>query len=92
MSEHPQRWLDAIGEDRFISTYHLAGDSLKRPPRGFDPEHPLIEDLKRTDYLASIQIDDIVATRESFLDYYVEMCQAAAPFMRFLTESLGLSW
>jgi uncharacterized protein (TIGR02453 family) len=90
--EHPQRWLDAIGEKRFNSTYLLAGDALKRPPRGFDPDHPLIEDLKRKDYLASIQIADTVTTRESFLDYYVEMCQAAAPFMRFLTESLGLSW
>ena len=92
LSEHPQRWLDASQEERFSSLYRLAGESLKRPPRGFDPDHPLIEDLKRVDYLASITIDERIATRTDFLDYYVETCQTAAPFMRFLTESLGLSW
>jgi uncharacterized protein (TIGR02453 family) len=92
ISEHPQRWLDATSEEKFTSVYHLAGDSLKRPPRGFDPEHPLIEDLKRVDYLASKQINPGVITQPDFLDYYVETCQVAAPFMRFLTESLGLTW
>lgn len=92
IAEHPQRWLDAIGEPGFNSIYRLAGDSLKLPPRGFDPDHPLIEDLKRVDFLASIQIDEGIATKPDFLDYYVESCQTAAPFMRFLTESLSLSW
>ena len=90
--EHPQRWLDAIQEPGFAALYRLAGESLKRPPRGIDPEHPLIEDLKRKDFLASIGINEEIATRDDFLDYYVETCQTAIPFMRFLTESLGLSW
>jgi uncharacterized protein (TIGR02453 family) len=92
ISEHPQRWLNATQEEKFISLYHLAGDSLKRAPRGYDPEHPMIEDLKRVDYLASIRIDEDTTTRPDFLNYYVEVCQTAAPFMQFLTESLDLSW
>lgn len=92
IAEHPQRWLDATREEAFAALYRLAGDSLKRPPRGYDPDHPLIEDLKRVDYLASISIDEGIATRPDFLDYYLGTCQIAAPFMRFLTESLGLSW
>lgn len=92
VSEHPQRWLDAIQDQEFSALYRLAGESLKRPPRGFDPDHPLIEDLKRVDYLASIEIDEKIATQPDFLDYYLETCQIAAPFMRFLTESIGLSW
>lgn len=90
--EHPQRWFDVIQEGGFSSVYQLAGESLKRAPRGIDPDHPLIEDLKRTDFLASFQINEQIATRADFLDYYVHVCQAAAPFMRFLTESLGLAW
>ena len=92
LAEHPQRWLDAIQEENFNSLYKLAGESLKRSPRGFEPDHPLIEDLKRVDYLASIPIDERVATQPDFLDYYLGTCQTAAPFMRFLTESLGLPW
>lgn len=90
--EHPQRWIYAKQEEKFASLYQLVGESLKRPPRGIGPGHPLIEDLKRKDFLASIEIDERTATRPDFLDYYVETCQTAAPLMRFLTESLGLSW
>jgi uncharacterized protein (TIGR02453 family) len=90
--EHPQRWIDAKQEEKFSSVYKLVGETLKRPPRGFDPELPLIDDLKRKDFLASIEIDERIATQPDFLDYYVETCQIAVPFMRFLTESLGLSW
>ena len=32
--------------------FELTGLSLKRPPRGFDPNHPMIEDLKRKDFVA----------------------------------------
>ncbi|MFN2113173.1 MAG: DUF2461 domain-containing protein [Anaerolineales bacterium] len=92
ISEHPQRWLDAVTEPEFRSAYQLAGDSLQRPPRGFDPEHPLIEDLKRVDYLASHPITESTALRDDFLDLYADLCLKAAPFMRFLTESLGLAW
>ncbi len=92
IAEHPRRWLEAINEPAFRAAYHLAGDSLKRPPRGFDPDHPLIQDLKRVDYLASHSITEKTALREDFLDFYVDLCQKAVPFMRFLTESLGLIW
>lgn len=92
LQEHPQRWIAATQEENFASVYRLAGESLQRPPRGIDPDHPLIEDLKRKDYLASIEIDESTATRPDFLDYYLETCQCAIPFMRFLTESLDLAW
>lgn len=92
LQEHPQRWLAAIQDPEFAALYRLAGESLKRPPRGFDPDHPLIEDLKRKDFLASIEIDEEIATRPDFLDYYVDTCQRAVPFMSFLTEALGLAW
>ena len=92
ISEHPQRWLDAVSDPGFQSAYHLAGDSLKRPPRGFDPAHPLIEDLKRKDFLASHPLTESTTLRDDFLNLYVDLCQKAVPFMSFLTESIGLTW
>ncbi len=35
----------------------LGGESLKRAPRGFDPDHPLIEDLKRKDFVCFTDIE-----------------------------------
>ena len=37
---------------RFCDDWELSGDSLKRPPRGYPADHPLIEDLKRKDHIA----------------------------------------
>ena len=38
--EDPKGWKKAVGGKRFRETFRLAGDSLVRPPKGFDPEHP----------------------------------------------------
>jgi uncharacterized protein (DUF2461 family) len=92
IAEHPQRWLAAISEPDFNAAYQLVGDSLIRTPRGFDSDHPLIEDLKRKDFLASHPITRELALRKDFLDQYTNLCKIAIPFMRFLTESLGLPW
>ncbi len=92
ISEHPDQWLNIVQDKKFKKTFTLGGDSLKRPPKGFDPDHPLIEDLKRKDYLASIVLNEKIVGQHDFLDYYVELCKTAAPFMGFLTSAVGLDW
>ena len=49
--EKPGSWRAAMGDRRFRDAFELEGDRLERPPRGFDPEHPLIEALKWKDYI-----------------------------------------
>ncbi len=90
--EHPERWTRAISLPEFRKSCQLSGDTLKRPPKGFDKDHPLIEDLKRKDFVASEQFDEAAATRADFLDRYVAFCRKSAPFMEFLAEALGLEW
>jgi uncharacterized protein (DUF2461 family) len=63
-----------------------------RAPKGYDPEHPLIEDLKRTDFVGTANFTEKDACAASFVDRYAEACNRAAPFMRFLTEAVGLPW
>jgi len=92
IAAHPDQWLKIIQDKKFKKTFTMGGDSLKRPPKGFDPEHPLIEDLKRKDYLASIVLNEKIVLEPDFLDYYVELCKTAAPFMEFLTKAVGLDW
>ncbi len=92
IAEHPDQWLKARDDKNFRSVFKLGGESLVRPPKGYDPDHPLIEDLKRKDYLASVELTEKRALQPDFLDHYVELCLKAAPFMKFLTESIGLPW
>jgi uncharacterized protein (DUF2461 family) len=82
----------AISQREFRANCRLSGDKLERPPKGYDPEHPFIEDLKRKDFVTVTNLSETQACASSFLDAFVSSSKAAAPFMRFLTESLGLAW
>lgn len=48
--EAPGEWTKALKHKAFEG-YALRGESLKRPPKGFDKEHPLVADLCRKDFI-----------------------------------------
>ena len=76
----------------FLSDFSIGGESLKRPPKGFDPDHPYIEDLKRKDHIASVEFDAGDAISPDFLDDFADVCRQASPYMEFLTTALGLPY
>lgn len=88
----PAAWKKAIADPKFRARFDLAGDALARPPRGYDPAHPLIEDLKRKDFIAGANFTRKEVCSPRFLDVFSDSCAAAAPFMKFLTAALGLPW
>lgn len=82
--ESPPSWRRAIDDSAFRAHYDLAGESLVRAPRGYDPEHPLIDDLKRKDFIAVTQIDEEAVMRPDFLPAYAELAQAGKPLVSWL--------
>ena len=68
----------------------LSGNSLKRPPRGWAADHPLIDDLKRKDFTLTAALDPQVVTAADFPSRLQERWSHTTPFMRFVTEALGL--
>ena len=90
--EKPDRWRGIMSDEAFSKAYKLVGDSLKRPPKGYDPDHPLIEDLKRKDFIASIPFSEEEACSPNFIDRFTEACRTASPFVEFLTTAIGLPW
>jgi uncharacterized protein (TIGR02453 family) len=89
---HPVNWKKAVNDRRFLARYELMGDVLSRPPKGYDPAHPLIDDLKRKDFVAGTQFTRSEVCSPKFLDLFTATCATAAPFTRFLTEALGQRW
>ena len=72
--------------------FSIEGERLARPPRGYDAAHPLIDDLRLKDITLYVQLQEADACAPGFLERFVEICRASAPFMRFLTEALELPW
>ena len=90
MVADPDGWRDASSDPDFLDEFSLVGDSLKRCPKGFDPGHPLIEDLRRKDHIAWVDFDEEDVISPDFLEEFSSVCQRAVPYMRFLTTALGL--
>jgi uncharacterized protein (TIGR02453 family) len=90
--QHPAQWKKAINEAKFRDLCALAGDMLSRPPKGYDPGHPLIDDLKRKDFIAVTNLDLTDALSPLFIDRFTAACIASSPLMRFLTKALGLQF
>jgi uncharacterized protein (TIGR02453 family) len=87
IASKPGRWRAVVEEPPFIERFRLGGESLKRPPAGFDRDHELIEDLKRKDFIAYTDLTESQIVSDGFLDEFVGLCGAAADFMRFLCDS-----
>ena len=68
----------------------LEGDSLKRPPRGFDPNHPFIKDIRRKDFVASVGLTEAQVCSTRFMRDFVAACRAMVPLVEFTTRALGL--
>ena len=90
--DNPKRWEAIVNDGRFNSNYGLEGESLKRAPKGIDPAHPLIDHLKLKSFAAGTTFSQDDACSPDFIDMYVDSCQTAGPFMKFLCDSVGLKW
>lgn len=88
--DRSKEWVSAVTDPDFTSAYVLEGEMLKRPPRGFPPDHALIDDLRRKDFVATAKISRKTVTAPDFLERYAHLCRIASDYMEFLTTSLSL--
>jgi uncharacterized protein (TIGR02453 family) len=66
----------------------LQGESMSRMPKGFDPEHPAAELIRRKHYLLDTQLDPKVATTPELFTEIVKRIEAMMPFVEFLNLPL----
>ncbi len=86
----PTGWKRATRGKRFTDVYELGGDSLKRPPKGFDADHPLIDDLKRKSFMAAGSLTQRAVMAKDFTDEFHRRATVAKPFMAFLCRALDV--
>ena len=86
VASKPAEWRRASGD--------LDEDegALKRPPRGFDPEHPMIEDLKRKTFTGSLRLSDGQLKADDAMTTFVGTCRELVPLVRFLAKAVGAPW
>ena len=70
----------------------MEGESLKRPPTGFDANHPFVGDLKLKGITAGVQFSNAQVTGPRFMKDFVQAGKKLDPLNKFLAGALGLPW
>jgi uncharacterized protein (TIGR02453 family) len=86
----PAEWLRIVNDSKFKRSFELAGESLKRPPRGFDPEHQCIDDIKRKSFIAIKEMPVGACLDPRFQQKVETAFKAGTPFMKFLCKAVGV--
>lgn len=92
VANHPERWFSIRDDKKFRARWELRGESLTRPPRGYDARHPAIEDIKRKDFLCLSPVSAAEVTGTGIFKLAGRRFAETEPFMRFLCEALDLTY
>lgn len=88
----PGGWKRVRNAAAFKKHFELSGESLQRPPRGFDAEHPMVEDLKRKDFMGVCQMEPAAIESAEFKRRTVAAFKGATGFVRYLCGALDLPY
>jgi uncharacterized protein (TIGR02453 family) len=92
LQNNPNTWSTVTGDEAFKRTFELGGSSLKRIPRGFDPDHVLAEDLKRKDFIVISHFTEKQACSGRLPGLFAKRCQQAGEFMDYLCASMEMEF
>ena len=88
----PKGYKHSISGKAFNAQCELGGESLKRPPKGYDPDHPLIDELKRKDFIAYAPFTEKQACSNDFPKRLAAAFRLMAPLTAYLTRAVGEPW
>ena len=84
IADNPNAWKKITSTRAFRKNWELVGDTLIRPPRGFDPEHELIVDLKRKDFIACMNFEDGEINSPKFPAYTIRQFKQVSELVAYL--------
>jgi uncharacterized protein (TIGR02453 family) len=92
LSTHYKEYNKIITNSDFKKTFgEIDGESLKRPPKGYDLDHPAIEILKRKQHLVRKKYSDADVLSWKFIPKISKDAQIAYPFFELLNRGIAFS-
>ena len=90
ISDNPAEWSRIIKSRPIRDRGGIRGDSLVRAPRGFDPEHEHINDLKRKTFFVMSEAEPELARSGELVNQVAAAFRASARLNRFIATALEL--
>ena len=86
----PAEWNRVMRDLSFKRQFELGGETLVRPPRGFDKDHECIDDIRRKSFIAVREFEVQDSLKPQFQRTVESSFKMAEPFMRFLCKAVGV--
>lgn len=88
----PKRWVRVRDHRAFRKEYDFSGEKLKTSPRDYPKDHPLIDDLRRIDFIAISPLQESDFFRDDLVKLLIERIKQAKPLMRFLCDAIDVPY
>ena len=88
--DNANSWSRITNSSKIRDAGGIRGDSLKRPPRGFDADHIHIDDLKRKSFYVMTEARASTIRKPEFIDQVTDAFRLATPLNRFIATALDL--
>ncbi len=88
----PDGWKRVAHGKKLGGRLQQGGEVLARPPRGYDPDHPHVDDLRRKDFTLHALLPDEDVVSAQLATQAARVFQAGAPFVRFLCEATDVAF
>lgn len=87
--EDPRGWTEARDHPPFRERFELGGEALVRGPRGFDLGHPLMDDIRRKDFVGMCAVSDDFVTAAGVVEEFLSLSRRGRPLLAFLCRAVG---
>jgi len=89
IDDNPNAWKKIKADKKIIKRFgEIQGDRLKRPPRGFAADHPLIDDLKLKSFFLMHEIEPEKALKPAFVKTTIDTFKDASPLMSYICMAI----
>ena len=88
--DNARGWSRIRNAKKLQASGGIRGEELKRAPRGYDPGHQHIDDLRKKSFYVAVDAPPKNALAPGFVDEVADGFRLAASMMRFITDAMDL--
>jgi len=89
IAQHGNIFLSIIKNQQFTKRFApFEWTKLQRVPKGYDENHEMADWLKYKQFFVGVSLPESVCYRESMVEKVADICEKAAPLVRFLNNCL----
>lgn len=90
IAEKSKEFLAIVNTPSFKKAFPaISGEKLTRPPKGFDPNHPMIEWLKMKQFFTGLELKEQICYNKNFAVVITKHCKELAPLVNFMNAAMG---